>query len=73
MVMYGDHSRFPEHKKTCDTPRIHSLSCHDHRYKYPISYKNAKRGKSAEPILPMITRKNNISKFGYGGDMLINL
>jgi hypothetical protein len=68
--IYGEHGRFPEHKKTCDTSKIHSLSGHDHRYRYLISYKNTKRGKSAEPILPMITRKHNIAKFCYGGDML---
>jgi hypothetical protein len=39
----------------------------------PFSYKNAKREKSAEPIFSMITRKTNLSKIGYGGDMLKNL
>jgi hypothetical protein len=32
-----------------------------------------KKGKTAETIPPMITRKYNIAKFGYGGDMLKNL
>ena len=32
-----------------------------------------KRGKSAEPINPLITRKHNLAKNGYGGDMLKNL
>ena len=32
-----------------------------------------KRGKSAEPIHPLITRKHNLAKNGYGGDMLKNL
>ena len=42
-------------------------------YRHQLSYKNAKRGKSAEPTFPVITRKHNISKFGDGGDMLIIL
>ena len=42
-------------------------------YRYLISYKIAKRGKSAEPIFPLITRKHSIAKLGAGGDMLKNL
>jgi hypothetical protein len=72
-VIDGEHGRFPEHKKTCDTSKINSLSGHDHHYRYRISYKNAKRRKSAEPIIPMITRKYNLSKIAIGGDILKNL
>jgi hypothetical protein len=46
IVINGDNVRFQEHQKTCDNSRIHSLSCHDHRYRYPISNKNAKKGKT---------------------------
>jgi hypothetical protein len=39
----------------------------------PFFLQKCKKGKPAEPILPMITRKHNIAKFVYGGDMLKNL
>jgi hypothetical protein len=66
--IYGDNVRFQELHKTCDILKPHNNIYHD--YRYPISYKNAKRGKSDEPIFPMITRKHNNAKFGYGGDMI---
>ena len=54
-LIHGDDVRFQAHQKTCDTLKINGLSGHDHHYRYPNSYNNAKRGKSVWPILPMIT------------------
>ena len=67
-----EHGRFQEHPKTCDTLNSHYYLCHAHRYRYPISYKIAKRGKSAEPIFLVIIRKCSLAKIGCGGDMLKN-
>jgi len=38
--------RFQEHQKTCDTLNFNSNICHDHRLRYPIYDKNAKKGKT---------------------------
>jgi len=46
--MYGEHGRFQEHPKTCDTINSHYNICHARRYRYPISDKNAKKGKSSK-------------------------
>ena len=42
----GEYGRFHEHQNTCDTLNLHNNNCHTHRYRYPISGKNAKKGKS---------------------------
>jgi len=64
--MYGDNVRFQEHQKTCDTLNNHSDICHDHRYRYPISDKNAKKGKSQKldspPRIMKLTKNDCCSK-----------
>jgi hypothetical protein len=43
-VIHGDNVRFQEHQKPCDNINSSNSNCHDYRYRYPISYKNAKKG-----------------------------
>ena len=38
--------------KKPDISKIHSLSGHNYQYRYHFSYKFAKKGKTAETILP---------------------
>ena len=62
LLIYGDNVRFQAHQKTCDTLNINGLSGHDHHYRCPISYKNAKKGEPSKMDLPsliMTSAKND--------------
>jgi hypothetical protein len=46
LQIHGDNVRFQEHYKTCNTLNPHHHIGPDHRYRYQLSDKNAKKGKS---------------------------
>jgi hypothetical protein len=70
LQIHGDNVRFFRLGKTCDYIKYHNINRHARHYRYHFSYKNAKRGEPSKRFPLMITRKCNLAKFGYGGDML---
>jgi len=64
---------FPTFEKPVMSEYIWHLNAHTWRYRYLISYKNAKRENRWNQLSPLITRKYRLAKKGYGGDMLKNL
>ena len=51
MVMFGDNKRFRGPGKIFDNITFRSENYHSYLCRYHLSYKFAKKGKSAEPIL----------------------
>ncbi len=50
-----EHSRFLSLRKTCEPQHINRINDPDRYCRYHFYYKFAKKGKSADPILPLIT------------------